>query len=66
MSKFDLFKKKCEINYYQKALCSIYDSDFGCRVDIEPVPNPVVFAEYVWIKFLVKIDEEEDMSKGKK
>jgi hypothetical protein len=64
MSKLDLFNKKCEINNYQKALCLICDTDFGCSLDIDPVPNPVVFAEYVWMKLPVKIDEEEDASKG--
>jgi hypothetical protein len=59
-------KKKCEINNYQKTLCLICDTDFGCGVDTEPVPNQVGFVEYVWMKTAVKIDEDEDVNKGKK
>jgi hypothetical protein len=47
-------------------LCSICHIDFGCSVETEPVPNPVLFAEYVWMKPPVKIDEEKNASKGKK
>jgi hypothetical protein len=42
------------------------DTEFGCSVDSEPVPNPVGFAEYVWMKPPVEIDEDEDASKRKK
>jgi hypothetical protein len=42
------------------------DTDFGCSVDTETVPNPVGFAEYIWMKPPVKIDEDEDVSKRKK
>jgi hypothetical protein len=66
MSEVYLFQKKCEIYNYKQLLRSICDTDFGSSVDTEPVSNPVVYAEYVWIKPPVKIDEEEDVKKEKK
>jgi hypothetical protein len=34
--------------------------------DTEPVPNPVAYAEYVWMKSLIKIEEEKNIRKEKK
>jgi hypothetical protein len=42
------------------------DTEFGCSVDSQPVPNPVGFAKYVWMKPPVEIDEEVKLSKRKK
>jgi hypothetical protein len=59
-------KKKCEAKKLEKALCMMCDTDFGCSVDTKPVPNPVGFAEYVWMKPPVEIDEDVNVSKRKK
>jgi hypothetical protein len=66
MSKLEAFKKKCEAKKLEKELCILCDSEFGCSVDSEPVPNPVGFAENLWMKPPVEIDEDEDASKRKK
>jgi hypothetical protein len=66
MSKLDLFKKKYGINNYKQFLCSICDTDCRCNTDIDPIPYPVWYAEYMWIKSPVKIDEEEDIKKENK
>jgi hypothetical protein len=38
----------------------------GYFIQTEHVPNEVVYAEYVWIKPSIKIEEEKGMKKEKK
>jgi hypothetical protein len=66
MSKHDSCKKNYEANNYKQLVCAICDTDFGCNLDREPIHNPVAYAEYVWTKPPVKIEEEKGVMKEKK
>jgi hypothetical protein len=60
MSKLDTFKKNVRQKNWRK------NYEFGCSIDSEPVPNPVGFAEYLWMKPPVEVNENVDVSKRKK
>jgi hypothetical protein len=66
MTKRDIYKKNCEINNYKHLLQSICDTDFICDIDTEPASNTNAYAEYVWMKPPIKIEEEKNITKEKK